>query len=76
MLAADGSVQVSSERFRTQEANQAACRRKLATVIRNLLAKPKKRRPTKPTAAARARRLREKERVSRIKRLRGKPREE
>ena len=53
LLGEDGAVQVVSERFRTREANQNACRRKLAELVRSWLARPKPRIRTAPTRVSR-----------------------
>ena len=71
--AEDGSIQIVSDRFRTQETNRADCRRRLAEQIRAWLRRPKKRIPTKPTRASKERRIQEKQRISRLKKTRRKP---
>ena len=71
-----GAIRVVSERFRTREANRKECCRKLAERIVRYIRKPKKRVPTKPTAASKKRRLEAKKRISRIKSMRRRPTDE
>lgn len=70
-ISADGILTVEAHRFRTQERNREDARQRLAELIRAALTPPKKRRPTRVTAAAQARRLESKVRRGRVKRLRG-----
>lgn len=72
-LAEDGSLQWVCDRFRTREANQRECCRKLADQLREWLKKPKKRIPTKPSKASRQKRLDHKKARSRIKKDRRDP---
>jgi ribosome-associated protein len=60
---------------RSQTRNRELALERLADAIRAGLRVPRKRRPTKPTAAARQRRLDEKKRRSAIKELRRPPRD-
>ncbi|MFH1999196.1 MAG: alternative ribosome rescue aminoacyl-tRNA hydrolase ArfB [Planctomycetota bacterium] len=76
VLAEDGSIQVVSDRFRNQSANQKECCRRLAEKLRTWLKRPKKRIHTKPTRGSKERRLSEKKRVGRIKKDRRSPSEE
>lgn len=69
-LAEDGSFQVVSDRFRTQESNRDECRRKLALAVTGWLKKPKKRIPTRPSRASKEKRIEEKRRTSRLKQSR------
>lgn len=69
----DGVVVIFADRFRTQERNRADALERLLALIRRAAHVPKKRRPTKPTAASRERRLRTKSERSGVKRLRGRP---
>jgi ribosome-associated protein len=57
-----GEVVIASEESRDQPRNRELCCEKLATVLREGLARPKTRRPTKPSRASRQRRLDEKKR--------------
>jgi len=72
-LTRDGVVVIFADRFRTQERNRADALDRLLALIRRAAHVPKKRRPTKPTAAARERRLRAKSERSGVKKLRGRP---
>jgi ribosome-associated protein len=69
-LTKDGVVVIFADRFRTQERNRADALERLLALIRRAAHVPKKRRPTKPTAASRERRLRAKSERSGVKRLR------
>jgi ribosome-associated protein len=55
---------------RSQFRNRELAIERLVATLREALKVPKKRRPTKPTAASRERRLEQKRRRSRVKRLR------
>ena len=66
-LTADGVLVIDSREHRTQAQNREAARARLITLLQYAAVKPKKRRPTKPSAAARERRLDEKKRRARVK---------
>src|SRR5216110_469290 len=51
-----GELLITARRFRTQEANRADGRRRLAEMIAAAHIAPRKRKPTRPTKAARAER--------------------
>jgi ribosome-associated protein len=59
-----GEVVLTSQRFRDQLRNKEDCLSKLREMILQAAARPKKRRPTKPSRAAKERRLQEKKRRS------------
>jgi ribosome-associated protein len=65
-----GVLVIEARRYRTQERNRTDARERLAKLIEAAVRKPKKRVPTRPTAAARQRRLESKRRRGRKKRLR------
>jgi ribosome-associated protein len=69
----EGVLVISAERFRTRERNRADALARLVALIRRAAVAPKRRRPTRPTAAARERRLGEKALRSRLKRERRTP---
>jgi ribosome-associated protein len=71
-----GVLQVISQRHRTQAANREAAIARLGELLRDALAEPERRRPTRPSRAARARRLEAKRLRSRRKRERAAPRTE
>jgi ribosome-associated protein len=71
-----GVLQVTSQRHRTQAANREAALARLGELLRDALAEPERRRPTRPSRAARARRLEAKRLRSRRKRERTAPRME
>ena len=70
-MTADGRLVIDSRAFRTQAQNREAARERLQALIEQATRVPKKRRPTKPNAAAREQRLTSKKRRSAVKALRG-----
>jgi len=56
-IAADGTVVIKAQQFRSQEQNKAAALERLAELIRRALVVPKVRRKTKPTRSSQQRRL-------------------
>lgn len=66
----DGVLRVTSQRHRTQRANQEAAVERFAELIRAALVRRRKRRKTKTPAAAHQRRLDEKKRRSALKKNR------
>jgi ribosome-associated protein len=70
-LDADGMVRVVASDRRSQAQNRESAAERLAQIVRQALVVPKKRRPTRPTAASRERRLADKRRRSERKRDRG-----
>ena len=70
-LSADGVLLIDSRAHRTQAANRKEARERLAELLRQAAARPKKRKKTKATRAARERRLEAKTRRGRIKAGRG-----
>lgn len=66
----DGVIIITARRFRTQERNREDAYRRLADLLSQAVQPPKRRIPTRPTAASRARRRIVKEAQSRAKRLR------
>ena len=72
-LTKDGVVVIFADRFRTQERNRADALDRLIALIRRAAIEPKRRRPTKPTAASKERRLKSKIERSGVKQLRGRP---
>ena len=66
----DGVLMVVAREHRTQERNRAEARRKLVELLKAAAVEPRKRRPTKPTAASKMRRQEAKTRRSGIKRMR------
>jgi ribosome-associated protein len=69
-LTKEGVLVITAQRHRTQERNRDDAMMRLVELVRRAAVAPKKRRPTRPTAAARARRLEQKKRRSGIKGLR------
>ena len=67
-----GELLITARRFRTQEANRADARRRLAEMIAAAHIVPAKRKPTRPSRAARAQRVERKKQRSAVKRTRGK----
>lgn len=71
-LDADGQVRVVSSARRSQQQNREAAEERLVELVRQGLAVPRKRRPTRPTRASRERRLTDKRQQAEKKRNRGK----
>jgi len=69
-LTAEGDLVVTSERERDQHRNRQDARRKLATLVRNALFRPRTRVRTRPSRSAIERRLKAKRHRSTIKRAR------
>lgn len=74
-MSADGILVIDARRFRTQAENRADARERLTDLIRQAAVRPKRRRRTKPTAAARERRIETKRRRADLKRGRGRLRD-
>lgn len=66
-ITADGILTITARRFRTQERNRRDARERLLTLLQHAHAAPKRRRPTRPTAASVERRLTTKHHRSRTK---------
>jgi ribosome-associated protein len=69
-LDASGMVRVVASDRRSQAQNRDAAGKRLAAIVRQALVVPRKRRPTRPTAASREQRLAEKRRRGEQKRHR------
>jgi ribosome-associated protein len=69
-----GELVITARRFRTQEANRADARARLAEMIARAHIAPKKRKPTRPSKAAKAKRVDTKKQRSTVKAARGKVR--
>lgn len=69
----EGVLKVTEEGDRSQLANKEAAYKKLITLIKGALKKPKKRKPTKPSAASKEERIEGKKKRSSIKENRKKP---
>ena len=67
-----GELIITARRFRTQEANRADARRRLAEMIAAAHMVQAKRKPTRPSRAAKAQRVENKRKRSTIKQARGK----
>jgi len=70
-LTSSGELLITARRFRTQEANRADARRRLAEMIADAHFVQAKRRPTRPSRAAKAKRVEKKRQRSSIKQARG-----
>ena len=66
-LTLDGELIVVSQATRDQGKNKSDAAMKLAAIVRGALARPKKRRPTRPSRASKERRIGEKKRRAAIK---------
>jgi ribosome-associated protein len=71
-MTANGEILITARRFRTQEANRADARARLAELIARAHIAPKKRKATRPSKAAKARRVDKKKQRSAVKQGRGK----
>lgn len=69
-MTTDGVLVIDSREHRTQAQNREAARARLAALIEAAAKRPKKRQPTRPSAASRERRLDAKKRRAAIKALR------
>jgi len=67
---ADGVLIIEARRFRSQEANRADALQRLIDLLQKAASPPKKRKKTKPTAAAREKRLKEKKARGKLKKAR------
>lgn len=70
-MTSDGALMVTARRFRTQDANRADARERLAELVARAHDLPTRRVKTKPSKAAKARRLEGKSARGEIKRGRG-----
>ena len=70
---ADGRLQITSQVTRDQARNLEDARAKVRALVAAALREPKRRRASRPTAAARERRIEGKKRRASVKRLRGRP---
>ena len=70
-MTASGELLITARRFRTQEANRADARARLAEMIAEAHIVQAKRRPTKPSRAAKAKRVDTKKQRSAVKQCRG-----
>ena len=69
-ITSEGVLLIDSREHRTQAQNRDAARARLIALLQHAARRPKKRRPTKPGAAARENRLQSKKRRSAVKDLR------
>jgi len=67
-----GELLITARRFRTQEANRADARRRLAEMVAAAHIVQAKRKPTRPSRAAKAQRVEKKRQRSAVKQTRGK----
>src|SRR5437764_14449151 len=67
-----GELLITARRFRTQEANRADARARLAEMVAAAHIAPRKRKPTRPSRAAKAERVEKKRQRSAVKQTRGK----
>jgi ribosome-associated protein len=69
----DGSIIVTSQRYRDQERNRSDCLEKLRAIILQAMAVPKARKKTRPSRGSKRARLQEKKRRSDVKQNRRRP---
>ena len=74
-MTADGVLLIDSREHRTQGQNRDAARARLVALLQRAATRPKKRRPTKPRAAAREQRLASKKLRGAVKSLRSRGRQ-
>ena len=67
-----GELLITARRFRTQEANRADARARVAEMIAQAHIAPRKRKATRPSKAAKAKRVEQKRQRSGVKQARGK----
>jgi len=67
-----GDLLITARRFRTQDANRADARRRLAEMIAAAHMVQRKRKPTRPSKSAKAQRVENKRQRSAVKQTRGK----
>jgi ribosome-associated protein len=75
-MTASGVLVIDSRENRTQGQNREAARERLAALIEQASRRPKKRRPTRPGAAAKERRLTSKKKRADVKATRARARDE
>jgi ribosome-associated protein len=68
----EGVLVIKAQTSRSQEANRAEAMQRLQELVDSVATPPRKRRPTKPTAASRQRRLESKSQRGQVKAARGK----
>jgi ribosome-associated protein len=73
-MTADGVLVLDSREHRTQAQNREAARARLVAMLQQAAIRPKRRRPTKPKAAAREQRLKAKKLRAEVKKGRGRER--
>ena len=73
-MTAGGELLITARRFRTQEANRADARARLAQLVADAHMAPKARKKTRPSKAAKAKRVEKKRERSAVKATRGKVR--
>ena len=70
-ITSDGVLLIDSREHRTQIQNREAARTRLIALLQHAAKRPKRRRPTRPSAAAREQRIRSKKHRGEIKQSRG-----
>ncbi|MFY9550499.1 MAG: alternative ribosome rescue aminoacyl-tRNA hydrolase ArfB [Thermoanaerobaculia bacterium] len=75
-MTSEGVLLIDSREHRTQAQNRSAARERLAELVRQAAARPKKRKKTRPSKAAHERRIVSKVRRARVKAHRGRVRGE
>ena len=73
-LTSEGVLLIDSREYRTQAQNRDAARERLVALIVQATKRPRKRRPTRPSAASRERRLDSKKQRAQVKEHRGRSR--
>jgi ribosome-associated protein len=65
-----GVLIIEAKRYRAQEQNRSDAEQRLSVLIQKALVRPKRRQPSKPSAASQVRRVESKKRKGKTKRLR------
>jgi ribosome-associated protein len=73
-MISDDVLLIDSREHRTQAQNREAARERLEALLAQAATRPKRRRPTRPKAAAREKRIVSKKRRGQVKQLRGRSR--
>ena len=73
-MTTEGEIVITARSHRTQEANRAEARERLAELIDRAHVRPARRKPTKPSRAAKAKRVDAKKSRSAVKQARGRVR--
>lgn len=74
-ISSEGVVVIKAQQYRSQTRNREDAQQRLLSLLRQVMARPNKRVPTRPTLASKRRRLESKQRRSKLKSQRKAPAE-